>query len=378
MKNILFIFGTRPEAIKLAPVINIFKKDSNNFKTTIAVTAQHREMLDQVLSLFEIKPDYDLDLMSKNQTLERLTSKILIGVSDLIKTIKPNILFVQGDTTTAMVSSLAAFYQKIPVAHIEAGLRTNNKYSPFPEEINRKIISSIASYHFPPTINAEHNLLKEGIDKKNIKVTGNTVIDALLSVSSKIDSKITDYEQYFINEYGIDLNEKKNILVTGHRRESFGKGFENICHSIRLIAKNNNIQIIYPAHLNPNVQEPVKRILGDLSNIYLIKPQDYVPFIFLMKKSHIILTDSGGVQEEAPSLGKPVLIMRENTERPEGIEEGTAFLVGTDSNTIIENVEKLLKNKTEYEKIAKRVNPYGDGSASKYIYNAIEEYLIKK
>jgi UDP-N-acetylglucosamine 2-epimerase (non-hydrolysing) len=362
----------------MAPVVNYFKSKSDKFETIVAITAQHREMLDQVLSLFKINPDYDLDLMSTNQSLETLTSKILLSVSELIKAIEPNILFVQGDTATAMVSSLAAFYQKIPVAHIEAGLRTNNKYSPFPEEINRKIISSIASYHFPPTTKSEQNLLNEGISSEEMKVTGNTVIDALLSVNSKLDSNMAKYEEYFINKYALDLNIKKNILVTGHRRESFGKGFESICKAIEFIAKDKSIQIIYPVHLNPNVQEPVNRILADSSNIYLIDPQDYVPFIFLMKKSNIILTDSGGVQEEAPSLGKPVLVMRENTERPEGVEEGTTLLVGTDYNKIIKTVNKLLNNQVVYEEIANKVNPYGDGYASKYIYKATLKYLDKK
>ena len=369
LKKILFIFGTRPEAIKMAPVINVFKKDSKNYKTLVSVTAQHREMLDQVLSVFNIVPDYDLNLMSKNQTLEKLTADILIEISGLLKKIKPDIIFVQGDTSTTFASSLAAFYQKIPVAHIEAGLRTKDKYSPFPEEINRCMTSALATYHFAPTEQAENNLQNEGVEKQNIELTGNTVIDALLSVSVKIESDIDRYEKYYLNELGIDFKSQETILVTVHRRESFGKSFENICKALKHIAENKNLQIIYPIHLNPNVQKPVKQILGGLSNVYLIPPQDYLPFVFLMKKSYIILTDSGGIQEEAPSLGKPVLIMRDTTERLEGIEAGTARLVGTNPKNIIRNTELLLNNKIEYDKMSKIVNPYGTGNASKIIYN---------
>ncbi len=351
----------------MAPVVNVFRKDSVNFHTLVAVTAQHREMLDQVLSVFDIIPDYDLDLMSKSQTLESLTGKILNGISRLLIQIQPDLIFVQGDTTTTFSASLAAFYQKIPVGHIEAGLRTNDIYSPFPEEINRRMTSSIASYHFPPTRQAELCLLDEGVNKEKITVTGNTVIDALLTVSRKVESDSSEYEEYFLNKCGISFNEKKTILVTGHRRESFGDGFENICDAIKNIATNNDVQVIYPVHLNPNVQDPVNRILCNIKNIYLIPPQDYVPFVFLMKNADIILTDSGGVQEEAPSLGKPVLVMRNTTERPEGIEAGTAKLVGTDSEKIISEVQLLLNNRKKYEEIAKAVNPYGDGKASNCI-----------
>jgi UDP-N-acetylglucosamine 2-epimerase (non-hydrolysing) len=332
-------------------------------------------MLDQVLSIFNILPDYDLDLMSHNQSLESLTSNILMQLSNLLKEVKPDIILVQGDTTTTFAASLASFYHKIPVAHIEAGLRTNNIYSPFPEEINRRLTSAIASYHFPPTEQAAQNLLNEGVKKENIKVTGNTVIDAFLAVSAKIDSDATDYDQYFLNNYGINFNDQKTILVTGHRRESFGKGFENICRAIKHIVEKNNVQIIYPVHLNPNVQEPVNRMIDNLSNVHLIPPQDYVPFVFLMKKAYIILTDSGGVQEEAPSLGKPVLVMRDTTERPEGVDTGTAKLVGTDSKTIISVVELLLNNQSKYDKMAKAVSPYGDGKASQKIYNYINTIL---
>jgi UDP-N-acetylglucosamine 2-epimerase (non-hydrolysing) len=370
VKKVLFVFGTRPEAIKMALVINIFKKDVSNFDTIVAVTGQHREMLDQVLSLFEVVPDYDLDLMAQNQTLESLTSKILTDISGLLIDIKPDVVFVQGDTTTTYATALASFYKKIPIAHIEAGLRTNEIYSPFPEEINRRMTTVMASYHFPPTNISRQNLLREGINDETIKVTGNTVIDALLSVSSKLDSESLKYENYFSDNFNIQFNKQKTILVTGHRRESFGDGFEHICNALKYIALNNNVQVIYPVHLNPNVQEPVMRILNSLENVYLIPPQDYVPFIFLMKKSHIILTDSGGVQEEAPSLGKPVLVMRNTTERSEGIEAGTAKLVGTDTAKIISSVEILLKSdNTEYEIMASAVSPYGDGLASKKIYN---------
>ena len=370
-KKVLFVFGTRPEAIKMAPIINFFKENNKKFITLVIVTAQHREMLDQVLNIFNIKPDYDLDLMSSDQTLESLTGKILNGISHLLIDEKPDLIFVQGDTTTTYASALAAFYKKIPVAHIEAGLRTNNKYSPFPEEINRRMASEISTYHFPPTNNAMQNLLNEGIDKNKIKVTGNTVIDSLLSVSTKIDESKIDYEKKFSKNYNINFKNKKTILVTGHRRESFGKGFENICNAIKNLALANDIQFVYPVHLNPNVQEPVQRILGNLSNVFLIAPQEYVPFIFLMKKAYIILTDSGGVQEEAPSLGVPVLVMRNTTERIEGINVGTANLVGTDKDKIQSSIELLLNNKVMYDKMAKAINPYGDGQASLKIYNYI-------
>lgn len=371
MNKVLFVFGTRPEAIKMAPVVNVFKQDSANFETCVAVTAQHREMLDQVLEVFQIVPDFDLDLMSSNQTLANLTGKIINGISLLLTDYKPDLVFVQGDTTTTFAASLAAFYKKIPVGHIEAGLRTRNKYSPFPEEINRRMTSVIATYHFPPTNQASQSLLNEGVDSEYIEITGNTVIDSLLSVSAKLDTEHRKYEKYFSNVYNIDLVTKQTILVTGHRRESFGQGFENICSAIKQIAQNNDVQIIYPVHLNPNVQEPVKRILGGVDNVFLIPPQDYIPFVFLMKIAHIILTDSGGVQEEAPSLGKPVLVIRDTTERPEGIDSGTARLVGTNKLDIILAVELLLNSQTEYNKMARAVNPYGNGNASENIYKYI-------
>jgi len=372
LKKVLFVFGTRPEAIKMAPVVSVFKKDLSNFKTIVAVTAQHREMLDQVLTFFEIIPDYDLNLMSPNQTLERLTSKILLGISNILTKIKPDLVFVQGDTTTTYATALSSFYKKIPVAHIEAGLRTNNIYSPFPEEINRRMTTIMASYHFPPTEKSRQNLLHEGVNDERIKEAGNTVIDALLTVSNKIELDSIKYDNYFGEKFNIQFSKQKIILVTGHRRESFGDGFENICNAIKHIAQNNNVQVIYPVHLNPNVQEPVSRILNNIENIHLIPPQDYVPFVFLMKKAYVILTDSGGVQEEAPSLGKPVLVMRTTTERPEGVDAGTAKLVGTDTDEIIKMIELLLNNQAEYDKMAKAVNPYGDGHASKIIYEKIK------
>jgi UDP-N-acetylglucosamine 2-epimerase (non-hydrolysing) len=372
MKKVLFIFGTRPEAIKMAPVVNEFKRDKSNYDTLVAVTAQHREMLDQVLSLFKIIPDFDLDLMAPNQTLDSLTGKILTRISKILDEVKPDLVFVQGDTTTTYASALAAFYKMIPVAHIEAGLRTNNIYSPYPEEINRRMTTSISSFHFPPTKQSYQNLLNEGIKKESMKIVGNTVIDALLTVSNKLELNSEQYDSLFLKKYNLQFN-KKTILVTGHRRESFGDGFENICKAIQEISKNKNIQIIYPVHLNPNVQEPVLRMLSNINNVFLIPPQNYVPFIYLMKKAYIILTDSGGVQEEAPSLGKPVLVMRDTTERQEGVDAGTAKLVGTDVSAIVDSVDLLLKDNTLYNKMAMAVNPYGDGSTSQLIHNFILE-----
>ena len=374
-KKVMFIFGTRPEAIKMAPVIEVFKNDSANYETLVTVTAQHRQMLDQVLELFELVPDYDLNIMKPNQSLEALTGRLLLKISEVLKTAKPDLVFVQGDTTTTFVGALAAFYQKIPVTHIEAGLRTSNIYSPFPEEINRRMTSSIASFHFPPTIQSRDNLLREGVNEKYVLVCGNTVIDALQAVANKFEMDSRSLEKYFIDNFNIRFDYKKTLLVTGHRRESFGQGFINLCNAIRSIALSNDIQIVYPVHLNPNVQEPVNRILRGIDNVHLIPPQDYVPFVYLMKCAHIILSDSGGVQEEAPSLGKPVLVMRDTTERQEGVEAGTARLVGTDGQAIIDNVELLLNEPVEYEKMARANNPYGDGHASQYIYNFILDNL---
>jgi UDP-N-acetylglucosamine 2-epimerase (non-hydrolysing) len=367
-KKILSIFGTRPEAIKMAPVIKVLESRPEEFESLVCVTAQHREMLDQVLDLFKIKPDFDLDLMEDNQTLSQITARALSALDDVFKRIKPDWVLVQGDTTTTMVASLAAFYHGIPIGHIEAGLRTHNKYAPFPEEINRRITSVVADRHFAPTERAKQNLLREGIEEKRIYVTGNTVIDALLMVVAKQSSAEAQetWDHYFAKNFDISFNNgRKHILVTGHRRESFGKGFENICNALREIAHSyGDVEIIYPVHLNPNVQEPVRRILNNTERVHLIPPLDYEPFVYLMSKSCIILTDSGGIQEEAPSLGKPVLVMRETTERPEGVEAGTARLVGTDKNKIVSETLLLLRSKETYSTMSQAHNPYGDGKAA--------------
>lgn len=364
MKKILFIFGTRPEAIKMAPLIKEFKKNIF-FDVKVCVTAQHRQMLDQVLELFEIKPDFDLDLMKPNQDLYDITSNVLIGLRDIYKNYNPDLVFVHGDTTTTLGASLASFYQKIPVAHIEAGLRTHDIYSPFPEEINRQLTSRLATYHFAPTESSKKNLLKEGIKERNIFVTGNTVIDALLEVEKKVQQKKIKIEGY-------ELTNRKIILVTGHRRENFGEGFLNICSALKEIAlEHHGIDIVYPVHLNPSVQKPVFELLSDIPNIYLIKPLDYVPFVYLMSRSYIILTDSGGVQEEAPSLGKPVLVMRDTTERPEAVEAGTVKLVGTDEDLIVSETNKLLLNAELYKIMSEAHNPYGDGKACERIIKVV-------
>jgi len=374
--KILIVFGTRPEAIKMASVIKQFELNRERFETIICVTAQHREMLDQVLNLFEINPQYDLDLMTNDQTLPDLTAKVLLGITKVMEKEKPNLVCVQGDTTTTFVTSLAAYYLKVPIAHIEAGLRTQNKYSPFPEEINRRLTSHLADFHFAPTEESKNNLLKEGISESSIFVTGNTVIDALKWVNKKHNQISADkkWSDFFLSQYNVSFSSStKTILVTGHRRESFGKGFKNICMALKKIAENNvDAQIVYPVHLNPNVQKPVYSILGNKENIYLIPPLDYEPFVFLMNKSYLILTDSGGIQEEAPSLGKPVLVMRNTTERPEGIKAGTAKLVGTNNEVIVKEAEKLLYDDVEYEKMAKAISPYGDGNSANLIINKIK------
>lgn len=368
-KQILVVFGTRPEAIKLAPVIIALKK-SGQFDVKVCVTAQHREMLDQVLSFFEITPDYDLNLMKKNQTLFDITARSLKGLEAVMQDAKPDIIFVQGDTTTAFTASLTGFYKKVKVAHVEAGLRSGNKYAPFPEEINRVLTSRLADYHFAPTERAASNLRSEGITK-NVWVVGNTVIDSLF-LGLKIMKNYGDktYRKFF--DF-VDFS-KKIILVTGHRRESFGKPFENICDALREIAvRFNNVEIVYPVHLNPNVREPVNRILGKHERIHLIEPLEYPYFIWLMNKSYIVVTDSGGIQEEAPSLGKPILVMREVTERVEGIFSGTARLVGTNKAKIIAGIEELLTDKNKYHYMAKAMNPYGDGKTSERIIKIIGE-----
>ncbi|HQP50658.1 MAG TPA: UDP-N-acetylglucosamine 2-epimerase (non-hydrolyzing) [Syntrophorhabdaceae bacterium] len=372
MKKILIVFGTRPEAIKLAPVINKLKEREKDFKAIICVTAQHREMLDQVLSIFNIKPDYDLDIMKNNQNLFDITTKVLVGLKSVLEEANPDLVMVQGDTTTAFIAGLGAFYLKIPVAHVEAGLRTYNKYNPFPEDMNRHLLSAIADYHFAPTEWSKTNLMKEHIPKERIWVTGNTVIDALLEI---VKRQKADKPNNIISKFKVQSS--KLILVTGHRRESFGEGFENICQALREIAqKRSDIIIVYPVHLNPNVRQPVNKILKNIANVVLIEPIDYEPFVSLMNRSYLILTDSGGIQEEAPSLGKPVLVMRNTTERPEGVEAGVVKLVGTVKDSIVENVFELLDNKDIYEGMSKKANPYGDGKAAERIADILSSILV--
>ena len=376
MKKILLVFGTRPEAIKMAPLVKEFQKDKLNFETKVCVTAQHREMLDQVLELFDITPEYDLNLMKPGQDLYDITTNVLLGMKAVLTDFEPDVVLVHGDTTTTSATSLAAFYQKIKVGHVEAGLRTHDIYSPWPEEANRQITGVLASYHFAPTTTSQANLLRENKDQKNILVTGNTVIDALFLALDKIENnqELKDEIIKKINtQYKLD-DSKKLILVTGHRRENFGQGFTNICESLKNLALNNqDINIVYPVHLNPNVQKPVKEILSDVSNVHLIDPLQYESFLYLMNKSYFIITDSGGVQEEAPSLGKPVLVMRDTTERPEALEAGTVKLVGTDPQKIIKEAQNLLDNKEEYEKMSKAHNPYGDGKACAKIVEFLKE-----
>ncbi len=369
--TLLFIFGTRPEAIKLAPLIREFR-DRPDVKVLVCVTAQHREMLDQVLSFFEITPDYDLNIMTKNQTLFDVTVVGLKALEEVLTHSKADLVFVQGDTTTSFIGALAAYYKKIKVAHIEAGLRSGNKYSPFPEEMNRVLASHLADFHFTPTRQSVGNLERENI-KAHLYKVGNTVIDALflgLDLINKQDESA--FTKYFP---GVQL-QKRIVLITGHRRESFGGPFEDICYAIRDVAeKFADVEFVYPVHLNPNVQEPVNRILMGLTNVHLIAPLDYPPFIWLMNKSHVVLTDSGGLQEEAPALGKPVLVMREVTERKEGIDAGTAKLVGTDRAVIVEELTTLLTNERAYQHMAKAVNPYGDGTACKQIADLVMKIL---
>lgn len=371
--QVMIVFGTRPEAIKMVPVVMALKAKPEQFDVCVCVTAQHREMLDQVLELFNITPDIDLNLMQQGQTLGELTARALTALQQTMQEIKPDIVLVHGDTTTTFTASLAAFYAQIPVGHVEAGLRTHNIYSPWPEEFNRRVTGIVANYHFAPTQGSQDNLLAENTLAKNIIVTGNTVIDALQWVVEKIeqDFALTNALQ---KQFPMLNPSKKLILVTGHRRENFGSGFLNICQAIANIAKRNDVQVIYPVHLNPNVQQPVNDILGKLNNVHLIEPQDYLPFVYLMNQAYIILTDSGGIQEEAPSLGKPVLVMRNTTERPEAVIAGTVKLVGTNQTTIEQELIKLLDTPEEYKKMAYAHNPYGDGKASE----RISEFLIKQ
>lgn len=367
----LIIFGTRPEAIKMAPLVKEFQKYSNDFETKVCVTAQHRHMLDQVLEFFDIKPDYDLDLMKTNQNLNTLTADIITELQPILKEFAPNYVYVHGDTLTSMVASLAAFYAGIKVCHVEAGLRTYNKWSPFPEEMNRQVTGRLTDYHFAPTQQSYDNLIKENINPQTIIITGNTVIDALFNSSERVQTIENEEIEYL--KTVVDTN-KKLILVTGHRRENHGQGFMNICEALKEIAiTNSNVQIIYPVHLNPNVQKPVYGILSEINNIHLINPLGYPAFVWLMNQSYMIITDSGGVQEEAPSLGKPVLVMRDTTERPEAVDAGTVILVGTDKNRIVSETQDLLDNTNRYQAMSALHNPYGDGKACERIANFIKQ-----
>ena len=374
MKKIMLVFGTRPEAIKMAPLVKEFEKYPNDFQTIVCVTGQHREMLDQVLNLFEIKPHYDLNIMKQGQDLYDVTARVLVGMRDVLKEAQPDVVLVHGDTTTSTAAALAAFYQQIPVGHVEAGLRTHNIYSPWPEEMNRLITGRIATYHFSPTQLSRQNLLKENVSDESIIVTGNSVIDALYWVVDKIknDEALNHELKEILRNAGYDVsrleNGKKLVLITGHRRENFGDGFINMCTAIKdLTNKYPDVDFVYPMHLNPNVRKPIHEVFGEdlsnLGNMFFIEPLEYLSFVYLMEKSTIVLTDSGGIQEEAPGLGKPVLVMRDTTERPEALEAGTVKLVGTNYDKIVTEVSALLENENYYEKMSKAVNPYGDGLA---------------
>ena len=373
--KVLTVFGTRPEAIKMAPLVHALARDPH-FEAKVCVTAQHREMLDQVLKLFSIVPDYDLNIMQPGQGLTEITCRILEGLKPVLESFKPDVVLVHGDTTTTMAASLAAFYQRIPVGHVEAGLRTGDLSSPWPEEGNRPLTGHLATYHFAPTETSRQNLLRENIADNRITITGNTVIDALFWVRDRVLSDEA-LRNELTQRYPFLANGKKMILVTGHRRESFGRGFEQICHALAEIAANNpDVQIVYPVHLNPNVSEPVNRILGHVENVMLIEPQDYLPFVWLMNRAWLILTDSGGIQEEAPSLGKPVLVMREMTERPEAVSAGTVCLVGTDSQRIVNEVTRLLHDESAWQAMSRAHNPYGDGQACHRILSALKNNQV--
>ena len=373
--KVLTVFGTRPEAIKMAPLVHALARDPH-FEAKVCVTAQHREMLDQVLKLFSIVPDYDLNIMQPGQGLTEITCRILEGLKPVLESFKPDVVLVHGDTTTTMAASLAAFYQRIPVGHVEAGLRTGDLSSPWPEEGNRTLTGHLATYHFAPTETSRQNLLRENIADNLIRITGNTVIDALFWVRDRVLSDEA-LRNELTQRYPFLANGKKMILVTGHRRESFGRGFEQICHALAEIAANNpDVQIVYPVHLNPNVSEPVNRILGHVENVMLIEPQDYLPFVWLMNRAWLILTDSGGIQEEAPSLGKPVLVMREMTERPEAVSAGTVCLVGTDSQRIVNEVTRLLHDESAWQAMSRAHNPYGDGQACHRILSALKNNQV--
>lgn len=386
MKKIMLVFGTRPEAIKMAPLVKAFQARKEDFETVVCVTGQHREMLDQVLSLFDIKPDFDLNIMKQGQDLYDVTSRVLLGMRDVFKTCVPDILFVHGDTTTSTAAALAAFYHQIPVAHVEAGLRTGNIYSPWPEEMNRLITGRIATYNLSPTKLSRENLLRENVSDSKIVVTGNTVIDALHWVTNKINND-KDLNANLAKELvtkGYDVtrlsNGRRLVLITGHRRENFGDGFRNICNALKALSeKYPDVDFVYPMHLNPNVRRPIHEAFGEdlsnLGNMFFIEPLEYLMFIFLMEKSDVVLTDSGGIQEEAPGLGKPVLVMRDTTERPEALEAGTVKLVGTDYDTIVDNVSLLLDNREAYERMSHAVNPYGDGKACGRIIDFIKSKM---
>lgn len=373
MKRILVIIGTRPEAIKMAPVILALQKRaraSMGIEVRTCLTAQHRQMLDQALDLFGITPDYDLDIMRSGQDLTDITCRILTGLREVLKKYRPDMVVVHGDTTTTISAALASFYERIPVAHVEAGLRTSNIYSPWPEEMNRRLTGAITTMHFAPTEQARCNLISEGVETEKILITGNTVIDALQYVAATLDED-AELNRKSREQFSFIDPSKRLILVTGHRRENFGAGFENICLALKKLAARGDVQIVYPVHLNPNVRGPVQRILAMDPNINLIEPLEYLPFVYLMKQSHLILTDSGGIQEEAPSFGKPVLVMRDTTERPEGVDAGTVRLVGTDQKKIETEVSRLLDDNDNYQKMATAINPYGDGKAAQRIVDAI-------
>ena len=379
MKKILLVFGTRPEAIKMAPLVKKLQEMSEEFQTVVCVTGQHREMLDQVLRLFDITPEYDLNIMKPNQDLYDITSRILLGMRDVLREVQPDIVLVHGDTTTSMAAALAAFYQQIPIGHVEAGLRTGNIYSPWPEEMNRLITGRITTHHFSPTPLAKENLLREHVDEKQIIVTGNTVIDALQMVVKRLaeDKALASEVAAKIGQMGYDVQRlegnRRMVLITGHRRENFGEGFLNICHAIKHLAEQyQDVDFVYPMHLNPNVRKPVLEILGEKAeNVFLIEPLDYLPFVYMMQHSTLILTDSGGVQEEAPGLGKPVLVMRDTTERPEAVEAGTVLLVGTNREKIEQSVSMLLDDADTYRRMSEAVNPYGDGNACNRIVDRL-------
>ena len=381
MKTILLVFGTRPEAIKMAPLVKKFQQYPNDFRTVVCVTGQHREMLDQVLQIFDIKPDYDLNIMKQGQDLYDVTARVLVGLRDVLRDVKPDVVLVHGDTTTSMAAALAAFYQQIPVGHVEAGLRTHNIYSPWPEEINRQLTGRIATYHFAPTPLSRENLLHEGVDENHIFVTGNTVIDALYWVVDRIknDDELDRTLNNELLQNGYDVvrlsQGKKMVLITGHRRENFGDGFTQICRAIKtLVETYPNVDFVYPMHLNPNVRKPIHEAFDgkQYENMFFIEPLEYLSFVYLMEKSAIVLTDSGGIQEEAPGLGKPVLVMRDTTERPEALEAGTVKLVGTDYDKIVKEVSLLIEDAQYYQTMSEAVNPYGDGRACERIINALK------